>query len=489
MKRLLSLMLVLFSVSALNAQSVLTLDSCRTMAMENNKDLQIAREKMNAAKYEKKAAFTKFFPSISGNATYMYNQKEISLLSEDQKLALGNLGEKPGAAMNEVKKAIMQLVMSKPELAPILAPLAGLDITGPLNQLGQSLTDALRTDTHNVFGAAFMFTQPIFMGGKIIAYNKITRYAEQLAATQHNSAVQDVILSTDQAYWQVVSLAYKQKLAEGYLELLKKLEGDVEKLVAEGVATKADELSVKVKVNEAEMTLSQVNDGLVLSRMVLCQVCGIELDSQFTLADELVEELGPSEAKPEVNVEQAVAARPEITSLELASKIYKQKVNVTRSEYLPTIALTGGYIMSNPSLFNGFETKVRGMWNVGVVASVPLCNWGGGILKTKAAKSQALIAQYTLQDAREKIELQINQASFKVDESNKKLAMARKNLDHAEENLRYAALGFKEGVIPASNDLEAHTAWLKANSEYIDAQIEVKMNDIYLKKALGILAR
>lgn len=110
-------------------------------------------------------------------------------------------------------------------------------------------------------------------------------------------------------------------------------------------------------------------------------------------------------------------------------------------------------------------------------------------MKTKAAKSQALIAQYTLQDAREKIELQINQASFKVDESNKKLAMARKNLDHAEENLRYAALGFKEGVIPASNDLEAHTAWLKANSEYIDAQIEVKMNDIYLKKALGILAR
>lgn len=482
-------MLVFLSVSAINAQGVLTLDSCRAMAMENNKGLRIAKEKMNAAKYEKKAAFTKYFPSISANGTYMYNQKEISLLNEDQKLALGNLGQKPGAMMDEVKKAMMQLVMAKPELAPILTPLAGLDIEGPLNELGKSLTDALRTDTHNLFGAAFTFTQPVFMGGKIVAYNKITRYAEQLAAEQHNSAMEEVVLSTDQAYWQVVSLVNKQKLAEGYLNLLKKLESDVEKMVAEGVATKADELSVKVKVNEAEMTLTQVNDGLALSRMVLCQVCGIEMDTPFTLADELVDELGPLAEKPAVNVDEAVDARSEIRSLELASKIYRQKVNVTRSEYLPTIALTGGYIISNPSLFNGFETKVRGMWNVGVIASVPLCNWGGGIMKTKAAKSQAIIAEYTLQDAREKIELQINQASFKVDEANKKLMMARKNLDHAEENLRYASLGFKEGVIPASNDLEAHTAWLKANSEYIDAQIDVRMNELYLRKALGILVK
>lgn len=489
MKRLLSLMLVLLSVSVMNAQSVLTLDSCRTMAMENNKDLRISKEKINAARYEKKAAFTKYFPSISANGTYIYNQKEISLLNSDQKLALGNLGQKPGAMMDELKTAMMKLVMAKPELAPILAPLAGIDIEGPLNELGKSLTDAFRTDTHNLFGAAFTFTQPVFMGGKIIAYNKITRYAEQLAETQHDSAMEDVILSTDQAYWQVVSLVNKQKLAESYLELLKKLEGDVSKMVAEGVATKADELSVKVKVNEAEMTLTQVNDGLILSRMVLCQVCGMDLNTAFTLADEQVEEFGTSAGKPDFCIDEAVESRSEIKSLELASKIYRQKVNVTRSEYLPTIALTGGYIMSNPSLFNGFENKVRGMWNVGVIASVPLCNWGGGIFKTKAAKSQAVIAEYTLQDAREKIELQINQASFKVDEANKKLVMARKSLEHAEENLRYASLGFKEGVIPASNDLEAHTAWLKANSEYIDAQIDVRMNELYLRKALGTLTR
>lgn len=489
MKRFITLLMAFASVLMVHSQCLLSLDSCRAMAMENNKDLRISQEKINAARYEKKAAFTKYFPSLSANGTYMYNQKEISLLNDDQKFALGNLGQKPGEMMTEVKKVILQLVQAKPELAALLTPLAGIDIAGPLNQLGNSVVDALRTDTHNVFGAAFTLTQPIFMGGKIVAYNKITKYAEELAATQHNTALQEVILSTDQAYWQVVSLVNKKKLAESYLELLKHMESDVEKMIAEGVATKADGLSVKVKVNEAEMMLTQVEDGLTLSRMLLCQVCGIDMKTEFTLVDELAEELQPDGDKPVVNIDDALANRSEIRSLELASNMYRQKVNLARAEFLPTVALTGGYLMSNPSLFNGFEKKVRGMWNVGVVASVPLCNWGGGIYKMKAAKSEAIIAEYKLQDAREKIELQVNQASFKVDEARKKLTMARQNLDHADENLRYATLGFKEGVIPASNDLEAHTAWLKANSEYIDAQIDVKMTDLYLRKAMGTLSR
>ena len=57
-------------------------------------------------------------------------------------------------------------------------------------------------------------------------------------------------------------------------------------MVKEGVATKADELSVKVKVNEAEITLTQVENGLSLSKMVLCQLCGIPLNSDIRLADE-----------------------------------------------------------------------------------------------------------------------------------------------------------------------------------------------------------
>ncbi|KAA6307823.1 hypothetical protein EZS27_040503, partial [termite gut metagenome] len=185
--------------------------------------------------------------------------------------------------------------------------------------------------------------------------------------------------------------------------------------------------------------------------------------------------------------EAAYANRPEIKSLELATAMYQQKIDVERAAYLPAVAFVGNYIISNPSTFNGFETKFRGMWNLGLTMQLPLWNWGQGLYKVKAAKAEARIAHYQLETAKEKIELQVNQSAFKVTEAAKKLSMTNRNLEKANENLRYATLGFEEGVLPASNVLEAQTAWLSAQSEKIDAQIDVRLTEVYLKKALGEL--
>lgn len=336
----------------------------------------------------------------------MRNQKEFSLLNDAQKSALGSVGTQvSGALQNGIQGMMTQYpqLAQNPQFMALVQSLGNIDIATPLNGLGQSLVDAFRTDTRNMYAGALTLTQPLYMGGKIRAYNKITRYAEELARQQHNSGMQEVILSTDQAYWQVVSLANKKKLAEGYLELLQKLESDIDKMIAEGVATKADGLSVKVKVNEAEMTLTKVNDGLSLSRMLLCQLCGLDLSTPVTLADEQEDDLLPTPADSgSIDMNSVYATRPEVRSLELAAQIYKQKVNVTRSEFLPSVALIGNYMATNPSVFNSFENKFKGMWNVGVMVSIPVWHWGEGIYKVKAAKSEARISRYQLDDAKER---------------------------------------------------------------------------------------
>ena len=481
MKKLFLLTILLSLTFIVKAQSFLSLDSCRALALANNKDLLISNEKINAAHYQHKAAFTNYLPSFSATGTYMRNQKEFSLLNNDQKAALSGLGTNLAGPLQQAAGIIAQL---HPEIASQI-PALGASLTSAFNEAGSSLVDALRTDTRNVYAGAITLTQPLYMGGKIRAYNKITKYAEELAQQQHQGGMQEVIMSTDQAYWQVISLVNKKKLAEGYLKLLQQLDSDVEKMIAEGVATKADGLSVRVKVNEAEMTLTKVEDGLSLARMLLCQLCGIDLSSPITLADENMEDIPLLTPETHFDMSTAYANRPEIRSLELATQIYKQKINVTRAEHLPSIALMGNYMVTNPSVFNSFENKFKGMWNVGVMVQIPIWHWGEGIYKTKAAKAEARIAQYQLQDAREKIELQVNQSAFKVKEASKKLVMATKNMEKADENLRYATLGFKEGVIATSNVLEAQTAWLSAQSEKIDAQIDVKLTEIYLKKSLG----
>ena len=483
MKKLFLLTILLHLTFIVKAQTSLSLDSCRALALTNNKDLLISHKKINAAHYQRKAAFTNYLPNFSATGAYMRNQKEFSLLNNDQKAALSGLGSNLAGPIGQAAAGI---IATYPELAPLISSLSG-SLPAALDQAGNSLVDALRTDTRNVYAGAITLTQPLYMGGKIRAYNKITKYAEELARQQHNGGMQEVIMSTDQAYWQVISLVNKKKLAEGYLKLLQQLDSDVEKMIAEGVATKADGLSVRVKVNEAEMTLTKVEDGLSLARMLLCQLCGLDLSSPITLADENMENIPLIPTDTHFDLSTAYENRPEIRSLELATQIYKQKVNVTRAEHLPSIALMGNYMVTNPSVFNSFENKFKGMWNVGVMVQLPIWHWGEGIYKTKAAKAEARIAQYQLQDAREKIELQVNQAAFKVNEAGKKLVMASQNMEKAEENLRYATLGFREGVIATSNVLEAQTAWLSAQSEKIDAQIDVKLTEIYLKKSLGTL--
>lgn len=493
MKRLLSIILLIGITFNGYSQRILSLDSCRNLAIANNKEMRISQEKINAAHYQNKAAFTNYLPKFDVMGTYMRTQKEISLLSDDQKNSISNIGTAAGNQLQQQFQQLQQIAAGNPMLSAILAPLQSImpgmiqGVTNGLNGVGQGLVDAFRTDTRNMFAGTVSLTQPLYMGGKIIAYNKITKYAEQLAHLQHATGMENIILSTDQAYWQVISLVNKKKLAESYVNLLKTLDSDIDKMVNEGVATKSDGLSVKVKLNEAEVTLTKVENGLNLSKMVLCQLCGIPLNTEISLVDENMENLTLPETYTESNVDIALSNRNELKSLELVSEIYRQKVNVARSEFLPSLALTANYMVTNPSLVNGFENKFRGMFAAGVILKIPVFHWGEGIYKVKAAKAEANIARYQLEDIREKVELQVTQNSYKVNEATKQLIMAEKNMEKAEENLRFANLGFKEGVIPTSNVLEAQTAWLSAQSGKIDAQIDMKMSELYLKKSMGTL--
>ena len=464
-------------------QQVLSLQECRELALENNKELLITQEKITSATYSRKAAFTNYLPTVEATGSFMRNQKNLSLISNERKEGLSQLA--PGAK-NKIYDFAEFVGQQMPNLKPIIQGLGDEVYTG-LNEFSNGLIEGIHGRSRNVYLGQISLTQPLYMGGKIRAYNKITRYTEQLAKEGHNAQFQEVILTVDQAYWQVVSLVNKESLALSYLELLNSLNQDMQHLIDEGMATKADGLSVMVKVNEAEVTLTKVQDGLNLSRMLLCQICGIDLLSPISLADENTKSFPTLAIYTDFDLEQAYSLRPEIKSLMLATQIHKQNIVVTRSEFLPKLGLSGSYLATNPSAFNGLQYKFRGRFSVGVSLSVPIWNWGRGIYKTKQARAEARISELQLDNAKEQIELQINQAAFKVNEANKKLVMTEKNLEKAEENLAHANYGFKEGVIPANNVLEAHTAWLSANSEHIDAQIDLKLTNLYFKKALGTL--
>ena len=458
MKRTILLLTFVVTVSCMHAQRMLTLEECRNLAIQNNKELQISGEKIKMADNEKKAAFTKYFPQLSANGAYMWNQKDINLLD------MGALS------------------------SSLSSSLGGLAQLPMIQHLMSGVNDMQHLDVQNIWVGNVSLVQPVFMGGKIVNYNQITKFAKQLAESMNNLQLQDLIYKTDETYWQVISLVNKKKLADAYVDLLRKMDSDVTAMIYEGVATEADGLSVKVKLNEAEMAQTKVENGLALTRMLLAQICGLSLEEDLSLADEKLDNFPVETTQASADLNEAFMNRNELRSLDLATKIYKRKERIALAEMLPNVALAANYFVTNPNVFNGFKNDFAGMFNVGVMVKVPLSGWWEGTYRRNSAKAEKRIKTLEWQDAREKIELQVNQSVYKVNEAGKKLIASSRNMENAEENLRRANFGFEEGVIPALNLMEAQTAWVSARSSLIDAQIEVKLTEVYLSKALGKLS-
>ena len=389
MKRTILLLTFVVTVSCMHAQRMLTLEECRNLAIQNNKELQISGEKIKMADNEKKAAFTKYFPQLSANGAYMWNQKDINLLD------MGALS------------------------SSLSSSLGGLAQLPMIQHLMSGVNDMQHLDVQNIWVGNVSLVQPVFMGGKIVNYNQITKFAKQLAESMNNLQLQDLIYKTDETYWQVISLVNKKKLADAYVDLLRKMDSDVTAIIYEGVATEADGLSVKVKLNEAEMAQTKVENGLALTRMLLAQICGLSLEEDLSLADEKLDNFPVETTQASADLNEAFMNRNELRSLDLATKIYKRKERIALAEMLPNVALAANYFVTNPNVFNGFKNDFAGMFNVGVMVKVPLSGWWEGTYWRNSAKAETRIKTLEWQDAREKIELQVNQSVYKVNEAGK----------------------------------------------------------------------
>lgn len=466
------------SAQTSDVSGTLSLDSCRNLALRHNKAIKVADENIVGAGYARKAASSAYLPGIDFMGTYMYNQHKISLLGEDAKL--------PTMTFNPVTMKYDYNILVDPSTGrPVTDPSTGTPIPTEVAVIPK---EAMTYDIHNVFAGAVTLTQPVYMGGSIRAMNEITKYAEELAKSMRNSAVQDVVYAVDEAYWTVVSLVQKERLAQSYCNLLDSLQYNVTEMYKEGVATKSDCLTVDVKVNEAQVTLTKVKNGLSLARMALAQVCGMPVSTTFRLRDEELHPYSSSPAESDFNMESVYARRQDLASMRAGIKILEQQEKLARSEMLPKVAVMAAWSFSNPNTINGFENRFGGGFSVGATVQVPIWHWGGRMNKLKAAKSVTTAQRLQLEDAESMIDLQVNQAQFKLEEAKKTLSMTRSNLDKADENLSNAQYGFKEGVLTSDDVTAAQTAWLQAHSEYIDAEIGIQLCRVYLSKVLGTMS-
>lgn len=469
-------MLATGSALGASGQAAVSLDSCRSLALGNNKAIRIAEENVRGAGYLRDAAKAAYLPGIDFSGGYVHNQREIALLGEDAKL--------PTMSFDPKTMSYNYNLVTGPDGKPVMNPANGQPIPSEVAVIPK---EAMTYDTRNVFFGAFTLTQPIYLGGSIRALNQIAKHGESMARSLKEQARQEVIMSVDEAYWQVVSLAEKKALAESFVKLVDSLRYNVGEMKNEGVATRSDVLNVEVKYNEACIMLTKVDNGLTLSRMALAQVCGLPVDTQMTLADEAGDGIDADMVIPNTNIEDVYARRADLDVLRKGIDLMKSKENLSLSSMLPKVAAFGAWSFSNPNVNDGFEKKFGGGFSVGAMLTVPLWHWGGNYNKYRASKSQTTAQRLLLEDMEEKVSLQVSQARFSYNEAFKTYTMTQNNMKSAEENLQNAEYAFKEGVLTTDDVLAAQTAWLKAKSELIDSQIGIRLCHTYLSKVTGQL--
>ena len=481
------------------AQEVYSLQKCRELALQNNRQLKISNMTVDVAENTRKAAKTKYLPRVDALAGYQHFSREISLLSDDQKNTLSNLGTNTfgqlGGQIGQNLSSLAQQGVLSPQVAQQLGQLLS-NVSTPLtqagNNIGQSINDAFRSNTKNVYAGGIVVNQPIYMGGAIKAANDMAAIGEQVAQNNISLKRQLVLYGVDNAYWLAISLKKKEALAIRYRDLAQKLNEDVKKMIREGVATRADGLKVEVAVNTADMQIARIQSGVSLAKMALCELCGLDLNGDIQLSDEREADLPPTPSTqfdnyiiPASDSTRLNETRPELRLLQNAVDMSKQNTKLLRSLYLPHILLTAGYSVSNPNLFNGFQKRFTDLWNIGVTVQVPVWTWGENKYKIRASRTATSIAQLEMDDVRKKIDLEIEQNRLRLKDANKQLATSHKNMAAAEENLRCANVGFKEGVMTVTEVMAAQTAWQTSRMAIIDAEISVKLAQAGLQKALG----
>ena len=433
--------------TTLVAQERLSLEECRELAKSHSRILQQKDAEREAAKARKQEVFTKFFPQVTARGAYLHMQKEFHLI----------------------------------------------DWSKPLGSFNFLIPDRLRSigtvDLRDVFVANVTAIQPIFLGGKITTGYQMASLAEELQGELRTTAATEIENKVDETYWQIISLDSKARLLDQLVHLLTQTVRNVDASIEAGVATKADGLSVRTKLSEAEVKRSQVQNGLELSRMLLADLCGIETSTDLHLADEGQIELAlptPTQQLQSEDLSSAVERRSEVRSLRLADTIYSKRVRLETAELLPKLYGFASYSATNPNSFNGQKKEFGGQYYLGAMLQVPISDLFSGTFRRRQAKAEHRIKQLELAEARSKITLQMKQALRSADDARRAYATALKAIEMARENMRYAEVGYKEGVIPLLNYTMAQTAWMSAQDSLIDAQIRVLLSESKLKNILAL---
>lgn len=465
-KKAVLLLVAVSFFTGLQAQSELSLQACRQMALKHNETLKMADKTLEKAQAEKAAARSYYLPSVTGSAMAIYLQKDFSA---DMYL--------PTYTPNLTTGELEPNLYIHPDLG---VPVTGADGNPVFNLYAYM---PVELSLKGAYMAGINLEQALFAGGKIKVANQMAKLGETMAQTNKELVELNTVLEVDQSYWLFVSVGEKVKLARLAVELLDSLVKRVNNSYLAGMVKYNELLKVQVQYNQALLDLQKANSGLSLTRMALCRVIGLPLNTPIVATDtsilctpNLLAQLG----------NEAVSQLPEYKLMDKQVKLNEEQIKLARADFLPTLGISAGYSRIGGVEFSGSEIANN---NLNVIGSlkIPIFHWGEGRNKIASAKINRDIKELELQKNKQLLQLQIEQARLNLQDAYLRIEIAGKALLQADENLRLSKNNYELGSELMTDLLLAQTHWQQVHSQLIEAKTDYKFKETQYLRAIGQL--
>lgn len=449
--RLITTCLMAALATALPAQETVTLEQCRQMALQYNKEIAASAKQTESARYTAKSYKGNFLPNLSLSGTGLYSTADGSF-----GVAGGNL----------------------PTFLPDAATGQYLPNGGYAYFPGLNLDYKIGL----VYMGGIQLEQPLYMGGKIRAAYRMSVLGKDMAQMNETLTASEVILRTDQAYAQVIKAKEMKVVADKYNAVLVELMKNVESAHKHGLSPQNDVLKVQVKLNESELNIRKAENALRLATMNLCHYIGKPLTTDIRTAD------GFPEVSQDITVQTAdISARPEYSILNQQVAIAQQQIKLNRSEMLPQIGVKGSYNYIHGIEVNDQNLFDKGNFSVLLNVSIPLFHFGERINKVRAAKAKLAQTRLQQENLNEQMLLELAQSANNLDEARLETEIADRSLAQAEENMRVSRSQYDVGLETLSDHLEAQALWQQAYETKVDARFQLYLTYIAYLKAAGKL--
>ena len=333
----------------------------------------------------------------------------------------------------------------------------------------------------NMFVGGLSVMEPLYAGGKISTAYEMSKLGVNMANENIRLTESEVIVKTYEAYYQAVKAKELGDVARSYKTLLDELKKNVEGAFRHGMSTRNDIMKVQVKQNEAELSIQKADNGYQLARMNLCHIIGLPLNSELE-----VESTGKSNLLT-MPVPMEAGVRPEHIILDNKTELARQQVKLTKSDYLPNVAVGATYFYANGGELAGKKLIDNGSASVGVVVKMPLDFFGGGANKVRSAKAAYQIAQLEQQDLDEQMLLEWAQCWNLFDEAKTEVRLCETALEQAAENMRLSKQQYEVGFEPLSEYLETQAHWQQCSANLVNARCQLHLARVRVHKAAGTL--